>query len=99
MVRARTGYELRRDVVAIATALLHGVRRRHALAVAIHDQSGKQTRLLRGFAERSGLSVAGQLHLDQLPEVGINDRLVLAGVDLVLVRDLAAIDRVLQHQV
>ncbi len=73
------------------------MRRRHALSIAIHDQSGEQARRLRGLAEHSGLPIAGQLHLDALPEFSIDDRLVLAGVDLALVRDLAAVDRILQQ--
>ncbi len=99
MIEAGAGYELRRDVVPVASALLHRMRRRHALSVAVHDQPGEQARRLCGLAERSGLPIAGQLHLDALPEFSIDDRVVLAGVDLALVPDLAAVDRILQQRI
>lgn len=97
MIRLRPRYELRQDVVPVAAPLLHGLRRRHALSVAVDDQPGEQARRVRGLAERSGLAVAGRLVLDALPEFSLDDRLVLAGVDLALVPDLAVVNRILQQ--
>ena len=73
------------------------MRRRHALPFAVHNQSSKQTGLLRGRAERSRLTIASELLLDELPEFSVDDRLVLAWIDFSLVPDLAAIDLVLQQ--
>ena len=43
--------------------------------------------------------VAGKLCLDRIPDVTVDDRLVLAGIALALVGDLADIDRVVQQLV
>lgn len=48
-------------------------------------------------AERSCLTIADEFPLDHLPEVGIDDRFVLAGIDLALVSNFAPVDRVLQQ--
>jgi hypothetical protein len=45
------------------------------------------------------MSAGGKLGLDSLPEVGIDDRFVLAGIDSSLVADFAAVDPVLQQGV
>jgi hypothetical protein len=44
-------------------------------------------------------SIAGELLLNGIPQWLIDDRRVFAGMELVLVNDLAAIGAVLQHQV
>ena len=43
--------------------------------------------------------IAGELHLNRIPQRLIDDRRVFAGMGLALVNDLAAIDAVLQNQV
>ena len=68
------------------------MRRRHAVSFAVHDQPGKQARLFGSRAKRSSMSIAGQLSLDELPVLGLNDRFVLAGIDLPLMSNLAPVD-------
>ncbi len=46
-----------------------------------------------------GLPIAGQLHLNELPQLGIDDLVVLARVNVALVPDLAAVDRNLQQSI
>jgi hypothetical protein len=49
--------------------------------------------------QRALLSIDRELVLHYLPKFWLDDRLVLAGVDFLLVRDVAPIKPVLQHQV
>ena len=44
-------------------------------------------------------AVGSKLVLDDLPETSIHDRLMLAGIDIALMRDLAPVQPVLQDQV
>ena len=75
------------------------MRRRHAVSFAVHDEPGKQARLFCSRAKCSGLSIIGQLILDEFPVLGLNHRFVLTRVDLPLMSNLAAIDWVLQQRI
>jgi hypothetical protein len=88
-----------RDVVAVSPASLRGMGRRHPVAVAIEDQARQQARRLGAHRQGALSPIGGELLLDDLPKFWRDDRLVLAGVDLALVRDLAAVKPVLQHEI
>src|SRR5262249_16596142 len=79
------------DIVAVARTLLVGVSRRHALARIVVDQPGKQAWLSSLGAGNPVEPICRKPALDLLPECLVDDRLVLAGIALVLVDDLAAV--------
>lgn len=79
------------DIIAIPFALLDGMGRRHPAAVDIGDQARQQTRRLGANGQGALPPIGGELLLDDLPKFWRDDRLVRAGVDLALVRDLAAV--------
>ena len=87
------------DVVAVAPALLVGVGRRQPLAGLVEQQAGQQTWFGGIGADLPVDPVGFQDLLYRGPQLRVDDRRVLARIALVLVDDLAAIDRVLQHQV
>jgi hypothetical protein len=87
------------DVVAVALAVLDRMGRGHALALAVDQQAGEQARVLHPNAGAARDCVLGKAGLHGIPQRGVDDRLVLAGVGLVPVGDLPAIDPVLQDQV
>ena len=65
----------------------------------IVDETGEQAYLVFAVARTTLNSICRQGLLHLLPQILIDDRLVLAGISLVLMHDLAAIDAVLQHVV
>src|ERR1700730_4914136 len=73
--------------------------RRHAVAVAIKQHAGEETGLARSSAALAPGSIAGELLLNCIPQRLIDDRRVLATMELALVNDLAEIGAVLQHLV
>src|SRR6202011_5988459 len=73
--------------------------RRHAVAVAIKHHAGEEAGLARSSAALAPGSIAGKLLLNGIPQWLIDDRRVLATMELALVNDLAAIGAVLQHLV
>ena len=80
-------------------AILAGMARRHAVAVAIKHHAGEEAGLARSSAALAPGSIAGELLLNGIPQWLIDDRRVLATMELALVNDLAEIGAVLQHLV
>jgi hypothetical protein len=66
----------------LAATIFDRVRPRHALSVAVYDQAGKQAGFFCDSAECPLLPVAIQLLLDELPDLSIDDRFVLARIDV-----------------
>src|SRR5580700_1005371 len=79
--------------------MLDCMARRHAVAVAIKQHAGEEAGLARSSAALAPGSIAGELLLNGIPQWLIDDRRVLAGMELALVNDLASVNAVLQHQV
>ena len=79
-----------RDVIAVALAGLHRMRRAHAVAKTVEDQPSQQARLLRRASCPSVAGIGGQMRLGLVPQRLIDDRRMLAGIMPVLVDDLAA---------
>src|ERR1700731_49094 len=75
------------------------MRGRQASAVAIEDQARQQTRRPGAAGHRPLAPTGSEPVLNSLPKFWLDDRLVLSGVDFLLVRDVAPIKPVLQHQV
>src|SRR5580692_3452927 len=73
--------------------------RRHAIAIAIKQHAGEEAGLVISCARVPLGDVAGKLNLDRVPQRLIDDRRVLATMELALVNDLASVNAVLQHQV
>src|ERR1700726_970748 len=73
--------------------------RRHPVAVAIKQHAGEEAGLVISCARLPLGDVAGKLSLDRVPQRLIDDRGVLARMELALVNDLASVNAVLQHQV
>src|SRR6202045_4888862 len=73
--------------------------RRHAVSVAIKHHAGEEAGLARSSAALAPGNIAGELLLNGIPQWLIDDRRVLATMELALVNDLAEIGAVLQHQV
>src|SRR6202040_474519 len=76
-----------------------GMARRHAVAVAIKHHAGEEAGLARSSAALAPGSIAGELLLNGIPQWLIDDRRVLATMELALVNDLAEIGAVLQRLV
>ncbi len=71
------------------------MRGREASTVAIEDQARQQTRCLGANGHRPLTPAGSEPVLNSLPQLWLDDRLVLTWVNFVLVRDLAPIDVVL----
>ena len=69
------------------------------IAVAIKDQARQQTRRVGANGHQPLAPTGREPVLNSLPKFWRDDRLVLVGVDFLLVRDIAPIKPVLQHQV
>src|SRR5258705_11411094 len=80
-------------------AHLYRMARRHPIAVAIKQHAGEEAGLVISCARVPLGDVAGKLSLDRVPQWLIDDRRVLARMELALVNDLASVNAVLQHQV
>src|SRR5438034_1269067 len=87
------------DVVAIASALLDGVRRGEPLAPGIGQETRQQARLgcigLASMVRRVG----NELIPNGGPRLGIDQRRMLSGVELALVRNLTDVDGARQQMV
>src|SRR5580704_8956771 len=79
--------------------MLDCMARRHPVAVAIKQHADEEAGLARSSAALAPRGVAGELLLNGIPQRLIDDRRVLARMELPLVNDLAEIGAVLQHQV
>src|SRR5438552_1323912 len=99
LVRSGLGDQGSGDVVAIASAFLDGVRRGEPLAPGIGQEARQQARLgcigLASMVRRVG----NELIPNGGPGLGIDQRRMLSGVELALVRNLTDVDRVRQQVV
>ena len=93
------GDQRARDIIAVAGAVLDRMRRGHPMAVAVKDQPGQQARAFDMAAASVLDCVLGEPPLHRIPQLLVDDRLVLTGIGVVAVDDLAAVDPVPQHQV
>ncbi len=82
-------------VVAVAHAALAGMGRRHAVAAAVEDAAGED-RLAPG-AQPLRVGVGGKPLLHGLEGFPVDDRIMLAGIDLASVLDLARVEAVVQE--
>ena len=71
----------------------------HPLALRIKQNAGQHARPIVGAAISPFDPVGAEDDLDLVPKALVNDGIVFAGVALVLVDGLAAIDPVLQHEI
>jgi hypothetical protein len=77
-------------IVTVPHTLLQGRRWRHPAAGTVKEQPAQQVgRALQ--AQAVGYGVFGQLRLDRLKGLPVNNGLVTGGVDLAAVRNLANI--------
>ena len=85
-----------RDIVAIPHTFLARMRRRHGIVAVVEDTAGKKRR--RGRPDRrSPHRLLLQLGLHGVKESPVQDWLMLAGMDLAAIRDLANVEPVLQE--
>src|ERR1700674_849728 len=85
-----------RDIVTIPHALLVRMRRRHRIAAVVEDTPGEKRR--RGGSDRRslhGLFLQSVLHV--VKQGPVQDWLMLAGMDLAAISDLAGVEPVLQE--
>src|SRR6516164_4157635 len=87
------------DIVAVAPALFDRIARRHPIALGVEQQPGEQARLVSAGAGGALGGIAGEPHLNRIPQRLVNDWWVFARMGLSLVTDLAAVGAVPQHQV
>src|SRR6202040_3039341 len=80
-------------------AHLYRMARRHPIAVAIKQQAGEEAGLVSWCGRVPRGDVAGKPSLDRVPQRLIDDRRVLARLELALVNRLASVNAVMQHQV
>src|SRR6266849_5456649 len=73
--------------------------RGHAVALAVEQQPGEQAGVLNPNAGAALGGVLRESGVHGVPQCGVDDRLVFAGIGLILVDGLAAINPVLQYQV
>jgi hypothetical protein len=92
VARPTPGDQRAGDVIAVTPAVLD--RMGHALALTIEQQPGEQARVLHPETCAALDRVGGEPGLDRIPQTLIDDCGVLAGIGLVLVDDLAAVDPV-----
>src|SRR6516165_9910580 len=79
------GDQRARDIVAVAPALFDRIARRHPVALGIEQHPGEQARLVsaRGGGALGG--IAGEPHLNSIPQRLVNDWGVFARMGLSLV--------------
>jgi hypothetical protein len=70
-----------------------------SLAVLVKSQTGEQAGMLCIRSRCPIDSVLAEHSLDLFPQGIVDDRLMLSGIGILFVRDLAAIDAVLKHQI
>ena len=73
--------------------------RRQSLAGLVKDQAGEEAWLLCVRSGRPIDPVLGEDRLNLIPQGFVDNRLMLSGIGVAFVGDLAAIDAVLQHQI
>ena len=85
-----------RDIVAVVPALLLGLGRRHAMAGVVKHQTGQE---MAEGGPGSGLMtpLVREHRLDAIEQVAIEDRGLLARIDLPLVVDLANVEAIAQQ--
>lgn len=88
-----------RAVVSVSLGALDGMAGCQSPALLVKDLSGEQARALHTRSLHPLDRIGCKLRLNLFPEIDGNDRLVLSGMDLMLVADLAAIDWVPQDGV
>ena len=88
-----------RDIIAIALPLLVGMNRAQPGAGFIEDEPGEQMLAFSIPRAASGRGLCRQQSLGPVKEVGINDRLVFSGIELIAMPDLTDVDRVGQQVV
>src|SRR6516225_1017110 len=93
------GDQRARDIVAVAPAVFDRIARRHPVALGVEQQPGEQARLVSACAGGALGGIAGEPHLNRIPQRLINDWRVFARMGLSLVNDRAAIGAVPQYQV
>src|SRR6516162_1787421 len=93
------GDQRARDIVAVARALFDRIARRHPVALGVEQHPGEQARLVSACAGGALGGIAGEPHLNRIPQRLVDDWRVFARIGLSLVDDLAAVGTVPQHQV
>src|SRR6516162_9013595 len=93
------GDQRARDIVVVARALFDRIARRHPVALGIEQHPGEQARLVSACPRVALGGVAGEPHLNRIPQRLVDDWRVFARMGLSPVNDLAAIGAVPQHQV
>src|SRR6516162_9368914 len=93
------GDQQARDIVAVAPALFDRIVRRHPVALGVEQHPGEQARLVSACAGGVRGGIAGEPHLNRIPQRLIDDWRVFARMGLSLVNDVTAIGAVPQHQV
>src|SRR6516162_11262879 len=88
-----------RDIVAVAPALFDRIARRHPVALGVEQHPGEQARLVRAGAGGALGGIAGEPHLNRIPQRLVDDWRVFARMGSSVVNDLAAVGAVPQHQV
>src|SRR5215831_8757860 len=86
------GDQRARDIVAVARALFDRIARRHPVAVAIKQHPDEQAWLVSAGGGGALSGIAGEPHLNRIPQRLIDDWRVFASMGLALVNNLAAID-------
>src|SRR6266576_5304725 len=94
VIAGRFHDQLAGDVIAIAFAALDGVRGRKSLPGEVEQQPGQQARLAHPRSIPSVLAIASKPFLDCIPGRLVDQRLVLAFVELSFVGNPANVDRV-----
>ena len=87
------------DIVAVARTFFDRIARRHPVALGIKQHPGEQARLLSACGGVALGGIAGEPHLNRIPQRRVDDWRVFARMGLSLVNDLAMIGAVPQHQV
>ena len=99
MILSGLGDQRSGDVIAIASAFLDGVGWREPLSVRIDQQASQQARL-GGFLPAPMIAgMGGELVSNSSPGLIVDQRGMLARVELTLVRNLPGVNRVREQSV
>src|SRR5215831_7752988 len=93
------GAQRRRDVIAIAPALVDRVGWRSPFALRVDQQAGQQARLGGLGVAAVGAGIGRELAANRGPGLLIDQRRMLAWVELTLMRNLTGVNRVRQQSV
>src|SRR5262245_28198664 len=88
-----------RYIVSIARSLLNGMARCQPFAVRVKDQAGEEAGLLCISPHFPIDPVLSKDGLNVVPKGLADNRWMLCGIGVAIVRDFAAIDAILQHQI